>query len=140
LTLVIDASMALAWVFERQQPGDAALADRLLAACGDEAWWVPGLWHLEVANALLVAERRGVIAASASDLFLDRLRSLPISTDGSGAQERQPRVFALARAHGLSSYDAAYLELAQRLGATVASFDRRLVQAAADLALALYGA
>ena len=140
MTLVIDASMALAWVFERQQPGDAALADRLLAACGDEAWWVPGLWHLEVANALLVAEHRGVIAASASDLFLDRLRSLPISTDGSGAQERQPRVFALARAHGLSSYDAAYLELAQRLGATVASFDRQLVQAAADLALALYGA
>jgi predicted nucleic acid-binding protein len=62
-----------------------------------------------VANALLVAERRGVIAADASDLFLDRLRSLPIRTDADGAQERQPRVFALARIHGLSSYDAAYL-------------------------------
>jgi predicted nucleic acid-binding protein len=121
LTVVIDASMALVWVFEREQ-----------------AWRVPGLGHLEVANALLVAECRGVIAVNVSDLFLDRLRSLPIRTDTDGAQERQPRVFSLARIHGLSSYDAAYLALAQRLGATVASFDRRLNQAAADHMLALY--
>lgn len=138
MTVVIDASMALAWVFEREQAGDSALAGRLLEACGEQALWVPGLWHLELANALLVAERRGVIAADASDLFLDRLRSLPIRTDADGAQERQLRVFALARIHGLSSYNAAYLELAQRLGATVASFDRRLKHAAADLSLALY--
>jgi hypothetical protein len=44
----------------------------------------------------------------------------------------------LARIHGLSSYAAAYLELAQRPGGIVASFDRRLNQAAADLSLALY--
>jgi predicted nucleic acid-binding protein len=104
-----------------------------------EPWWVPGLWHLEVADALLVAERRGVIAANVSDLFLDRLRSLPISTDGAAAQERQARVIALARAHGLSSSDAAYLELAQRLGASLASFDQRLNQAAAQLGFGCCG-
>ena len=138
MTLVIDASMALAWVFERQQPETAALAQRLLKACGEEPWWVPGLWHLEVANALLVVERRGVMAPAASELFLERLRSLPISTDGAAPQERQERVIALARAHGLSSYDSTYLELAHRLGASLASFDQRLNQAAAQLEVRRY--
>jgi hypothetical protein len=54
--VVIDASMALAWLFERQQPQDIEQANRLLGACGESPWWVPSLWHLEVANALLVAE------------------------------------------------------------------------------------
>lgn len=65
----------------------------------------------EVTNALLVAERRGVITPASRDLFLARLRSLPISTDGDAAQQGQPRLLALARAHGLCSYDAPYLEL-----------------------------
>ncbi|WP_255090626.1 type II toxin-antitoxin system VapC family toxin [Vulcanococcus limneticus] len=134
---MIDASMALAWVFERQLPSDAERASRLLAACGEQAWWVPGLWHLEVANALLVAERRGVIAPDASELFLARLSNLPIYTDGDAVQERRPRVMALGRAHGLSSYDATYLDLAHRLGATLASFDRRLNLAAADLGVSI---
>ncbi len=129
--------MALAWVFERQLPSDAERASRLLAACGEQAWWVPGLWHLEVANALLVAERRSVIAPGASDLFLARLSSLPIKTDGDAVQECQPRVMALGRVHGLSSYDATYLDLAHRLGAGLASFDRRLNQAAADLGVSI---
>ena len=51
MPLVLDASMALAWVFERQQAEDAARASQLLATCGEEPWWVPGLWQLEVANA-----------------------------------------------------------------------------------------
>jgi predicted nucleic acid-binding protein len=138
LTLVIDASMALAWVFEREQASDAARARRLLAGCGDQAWWVPGLWHLEVVNALLVAERRHVIESNASDLFLARLSGLPINTDGDVGPEQQPRLIALARAYGLSSYDATYLDLAHRLGATLASFDRKLNQAAAELGVPLF--
>jgi predicted nucleic acid-binding protein len=137
LTLVLDASIALAWVFERQQAKDAARASQLLATCGEEPWWVPGLWQLEVANALLVAERRGLIEPEASDLFRARLASLPISCDDDTAQERQSRLVVLARCHGLSSYDATYLELAQRLGARLASFDRRLNQAATAAGVAL---
>ena len=129
--------MALAWVFERQQAKDAARASQLLATCGEEPWWVPGLWQLGVANALLVAERRGLIEPEASDLFRARLASLPISCDDDTAQERQSRLVVLARCHGLSSYDATYLELAQRLGARLASFDRRLNQAATAAGVAL---
>lgn len=136
--IVIDASMALAWVFERQQPCDSERANRLLAACGEVPWWIPGLWHLEVANALLVAERRSVLPQLDSDRFLAHLNSLPITTDARATQERSSRILALARSHGLSSYDATYLELAQRLGAALASFDRQLNQAASAIGIALY--
>jgi len=95
--LVMDASIALAWVFERQQPADGLRATLLLSTCGNQPWWVPGLWHLEVANALLVAERRGVITSSASDLFRGRLQALPIETDATPVQDSEPRVLAIAR-------------------------------------------
>jgi predicted nucleic acid-binding protein len=137
--LVMDASMALAWVFERQQPEDGLRASRLLSSCGNQPWWVPGLWHLEVANALLVAERRGVIQASGSDLFRSRLQALPISTDAAPLSETEPRIITLARVQGLSSYDASYLELAHRLGASLASFDQRLNRAAEAVGVALAG-
>ena len=137
--IVIDASMALAWVFERQQASDVARADQLLNSCGSQPWWVPALWHLEVANALLVAERRGVIQAHANDLFRNRLRALPITTDATPLPDSEPRIITLARAQGLSSYDASYLELAHRLGASLASFDARLNRAAEAVGVALAG-
>jgi predicted nucleic acid-binding protein len=136
--VVIDASMALAWLFERQQPSDIERANRLLVACGEASWWIPGLWHLEVSNALLVAERRSVLPQTDSDGFLARLSSLPFFTDSDPVADRRSRILALARSHGLSSYDATYLELAQRLGAAIASFDRQLNQAAVALGVALF--
>ena len=137
--IVIDASMALAWVFERQQASDKARADQLLNSCGSQPWWVPALWHLEVANALLVAERRGVIQANASDLLRSRLQALPITTDATPLPDSEPRIITLARAQWLSSYDASYLELAHRLGASLASFDQRLNRAAGAVGVALAG-
>jgi predicted nucleic acid-binding protein len=130
--------MALAWVFERQQTSEAERAARLLDACGDMHWWVPGLWHLEVTNALLVAERRSVLPPADSDLFLARLNNLPFHTDTGPPPDRGASLMALARTHGLSSYDASYLELAQRLDASLASFDRQLNRAAAMAGVALF--
>ena len=97
-----------------------------------------GLWHLEVANALLVAERRQVLPQTESDGFLARLNSLPMLTDTDPSPERGSRILALARNHALSSYDATYLELAQRLGAALASFDRPLNRAATSIGVALF--
>ena len=138
--VVIDASMALAWLFERQHPSDGERAEQLLATCGKVPWWIPGLWHLEVSNALLVAERRSLLPQGDSDRFLARLSSLPFLTDIDPVAERSVRIVALARCHGLSSYDATYLELAQRLGAALASFDRQLNRAADSIGVALFNA
>jgi predicted nucleic acid-binding protein len=135
---VIDASITLAWLFERQQASDQEQANRLLAACGDDPWWIPGLWHLEVTNALLVAERRSVLPKSESDRFLAGLSGLPMLTDTDPTPERGTRILALARNHGLSSYNATYLELAQRLGARLASFDRQLNRAAGVIGVPLF--
>ena len=59
-SIVIDASITLAVLFECQQPMDIEQANRLLGACGESPWWIPSLWHLNVANALLVASANGV--------------------------------------------------------------------------------
>lgn len=130
--------MALAWLFEREQLSDRERANCLLAACGEASWWIPGLWHLEVSNALLVAERRSVLPQAESDRFLARLGSLPLLTDTDPVADRSSRILALARSHALSSYDATYLELAQRLGASIASFDRQLNRAAAAIGVTLF--
>jgi predicted nucleic acid-binding protein len=135
---VIDAAMTLAWLFERQQASDQEQANRLLAACGDDPWWIPGLWHLEVTKALLVAERRSVLPQAESDRFLAGLSGHPILTDTAPTPERGTRILALARDHGLSSYNATYLELAQRLGARLASFVRQLNRAAGVIGVRLF--
>lgn len=130
MSLVLDASFCLAWIFPRQRADQAELADRVLQRRDQEQWIVPTLWPLEVANALLVAERRAVIQPEQSDNFLRKLAALRIPMDPVASDLTQPRLLALARQHLLSAYDTSYLELALRLGARLASFDKRLQLAA----------
>jgi len=92
---------------------------------------VPALWHIEVLNGLVTAQRRRVLSLSKATDFLSRLDRLPITTDPTSVSERKPQIFALAREHGLSAYDATYLELALRLGAALFTFDARLMRAQA---------
>ena len=129
MTLVLDASAALAWIFERVNRDEAKRADRLLDALAGEPCIVPVLWHSEVCNVLLVAERRKVVTEAQSADFLARLVNLPITTDATPIAQRREVIVALARRFQLSAYDAAYLELALRSGATLASFDAKLLAA-----------
>jgi len=129
VTLVLDASFTLGWLYERADPREAERAERTLVSLAAVDAWVPWLWHTEVVNSLVVGERRGLISEAAGATFLSRLADLPILTDGTLPQARREAVFALAREHGLSAYDAVYLELALRRGATLATFDARLAAA-----------
>lgn len=129
MSLVLDASMTLAWIFERTAPEEKALAERLLDSLTDQEALVPVLWHTEVANALLVAERRGVVSEAQVLDYLHRLSHLPIVTDDVEVSARQAFVMALGREHRLSAYDATYLELALRTGSYLASFDAKLLAA-----------
>lgn len=129
MTLVIDASMALAWIYAREKPTEAECADHALQAITEMAVVVPSLWHIEIANALLVGERRKLITEAQTIDFLTRLAHLPIDVDGATPAARQEQVMALAREHGLTSYDATYLDLALRRGAVLATFDVKLADA-----------
>ncbi len=124
--LVVDASMALAWLFDDEdQPGIGAALERLK----EDGAVVPQLWHLEIRNALLSAERRGRISLEDIGERLDALNGLPIQTD---EEPNYQAAFDLARKHGLSFYDALYLELAKRRGVDLATLDRALGRAAAS--------
>ena len=122
--LVLDASITADWLLDDEFEPRAA--DALTRLRRDGAI-VPPLWHYEVRNALLVAERRGRVSQNGTTERLDSLKALPIRTDG---DTNLQAAFNLAREHGLSFYDALYLELAKRLGTTLATLDRKLAGAA----------
>jgi predicted nucleic acid-binding protein len=123
---VLDASVTMAWCFEDEATPDTdAVLDRL----GTDTAAVPAIWSLEVANVLLVAERRGRVSEAQSSRFAGLLAQLPIDIDDHPADIAA--LAALGLRHELSSYDASYLALAQRLGAGLATLDRPLAGAAA---------
>ena len=128
---VLDASVAVAWLLSEET---ASRADLALVRLEDDEALVPHLWHLELRNGLLVAVRRGRFTPHGSAERLNALYDLPIRTD---MEPDMDIAFALAEKHGLSFYDAIYLELAKRHTAPLATIDKALAQAAADEGLHL---
>lgn len=130
---VLDASVAIAWCFEEEStPASRELLESLVSGV---AAVVPPLWHWEVANALLTAERRGRIDADTATQFLQLLQRLPIRTDPQSTDRTFVFTQALARQHSLTTYDAAYLELARRLEVPLATRDEDLARAALQAGL-----
>ena len=130
---VADAPVAIGWVHPAQATPDTdALLDALAAGGIIE---VPALWPLEVSNALTVLVRRRKLIEAERQLALRWLRSLALRVDHEMAALAFSRLAELATAHGLTVYDAAYLELAQRRGLPLACRDGPLRDAArrADL-------
>jgi predicted nucleic acid-binding protein len=133
---VLDASAVLAWCFEDEGgPASDALIDRVAA----EGAAVPAQWPLEVANGLVAGERRRRISAAESATFIAMLEELPIVADPASGSRALHETTGLAREHRLSAYDAAYLELAMRLGRPLATADRALAAAATRAGVALLG-
>lgn len=98
---------------------------------------MPGLFQLEIGNILLQAERKGRLRPSDVAIRLALLGELPIATDPETAGRAWRDVIALARSHALTTYDAAYLELALRKGAGLATRDKALAAAAKALGVAV---
>lgn len=96
----------------------------------DSEAYVPGIWSLEIANTLLVAERRNRITTEQSELAIALLQSLLIHVDESTNNYALSSTLLLGRQEGLAAYDAAYLELALRLQLPIATVDTRLAEAA----------
>lgn len=127
MTLVLDASVALSWFFDDER--DPAGAD-VLRRVSRVGAIVPGHWRLEIANALLVALRRGRTTSERLTEMLRGLRRLSIETDDETAARAWDDVLGLAKSHRLTVYDAAYLELCVRRTLPLATADRALRDAA----------
>jgi predicted nucleic acid-binding protein len=133
-SLVLDCSVAVAWCFEDEATAEL---DALLVAVRGDGASVPALWHLEIANVLLMAERCGRITAAGATRSLHLLSTLPISTDLTEPERVRRDIVPLARAHRLTLYDAAYFELAVRTGVPLATADRALARAARTAGIAV---
>lgn len=136
MSFVLDNSVALAWCFKDERtPLSIALLDRVTL----EGAVAPQLWPLEALNVLLVAERRGRIDRETRLTLSAFLAELPITIDPETAERTWGATARLAEAHRLTAYDAAYLELAQRMGLPLATQDAELVAAARATGVGLAG-
>lgn len=131
--LVIDSSLAAAWCFPDERTDYTNAILRAVSAPLEAV--APRLWAYEVRNSILMGLRRKRITHADAQEFFESLKGLPIrladpvSYDG---------VFSLADRHGLTVYDAAYLDLALREGLPLASLDHALCKAAGNSGVALF--
>ena len=132
---MLDASVALAWCFPDESD---VFAQRVLDALQDGVAVVPAIWALEVANGLLTGERRGRLSAADVARFAELLDRLSLGIDSLAWDRAVSHVLPLARAQGLSAYDAAYLELAMREQLSIATLDERLRRAAGVVGVSLF--
>jgi len=136
VSLVIDSSAALAWVYpdETTEP-----IRNVLELVIDSGAWVPALWKLEVANVLQNGVRRGRTDSAFRDATLADLTLLPISVDPETDRQAWSATLHLADRYRLTLYDAAYLELAQRRRLPLATLDDELRIAATAEGVSLLG-
>lgn len=134
MPFVLDASVTLGWCFRDEAN---AYAHRVLRRLADDSALVPAIWLLEVANGLLLAERRGRLSVADVAQVHGALAGLPIEWQDLTLEQALGPVLDLARAHRLSAYDAAYLELAMREGLPLATQDDALRAAAENVGVPL---
>ena len=134
MTIILDASVTFAWVFEDEVSDIAeAVIDRVV----EEGAIVPTLWRFEIANGLRTAVRRRRIDMTFRNNALARLWRLPIHNDDETAFHAWDETLSLSDVHALTPYDAAYLELALRRHMPLATLDKDLRRAASDAGVQL---
>ena len=124
---VLDCSVTMAWCFDDEATSYThAVRDSLAHVQAV----VPSLWSVGVANATIMGERRKRLDEARSQRFIVLLEALPIVIDHENSTRAFGDILHLARAHQLSAYDAAYLDLAIRRGLPRACLDGKLKTAA----------
>ena len=134
MAFVLDCSVTMAWIFSDEA---SEATDRLRDALAETRAFVPALWPIETSNALLAATRHGRIARDEWPLIRTHLDALPIEIDPASAPRTWGATLDLASTHGISAYDATYLELAVRMRLPLATLDQRLGAAARSASVEL---
>lgn len=129
MSFVLDASIVLTWCFPDEEAQKSfEISERIASG---EGGIVPAFWPHEVLNALLTGERRKRLTRELTQSFIEDLSRLPIDVDMPATLANVFRdTQLLCRKHGLTAYDAAYLEIALRSGYSLATVDRDLRTAA----------
>ena len=133
---IVDASVALCWYFEDQKTAYTEAVFDCLAR-GDAAL-VPAVWPLEVVDSLVVAVRQKTVSAAQLETFVGDLKDLPVEVDTQGIERVYSSIVRLSQQHQLSSYDAAYLDLALVEGLPLATLDKNLRAAAKRAGVRLF--
>jgi predicted nucleic acid-binding protein len=134
-SFVIDTSIVMSWCFKDETN---AYADAVLESLSESTAFVPSIWPLEVANVLLVAERKKRLTDAGSVRFITLLSQLPIIVENDRPETIMTTLLALARANNLSSYDASYLHLSIRKGISIATLDSRMTEAAKKVNVTIF--
>jgi predicted nucleic acid-binding protein len=135
-SLIIDCSITMSWCFpDEAAPASLSVYDQLPG----KTILVPAHWFLEVTNVLSIAERHKRIPEPKSAEFISLLEALEIEVDHEAPSRAYEHILPLCRKHGLTSYDAAYLELALRRRLPLASLDSPLRAAAKKLGVKILG-
>lgn len=131
MRFVLDNSVAMCWLEPPNKSTDASYAVKVLKALTEGQALVPSaLWALEAANVVAKMESRGEATEARTQAFIGLLERLNIAEDKATATQALGETLNLARRYKLSSYDAAYLELALREGLPLATLDVDLAKAA----------
>ncbi|VBB41569.1 Ribonuclease VapC [uncultured Desulfatiglans sp.] len=124
---VVDNSVVMSWCFEDE---GNSYAEAVLESLESAEVLVPAIWPLEVGNVLLAAEGKKRLSHAAVVRFLALLGGLPITVEQETPERMLKEIVSLAREHGLSTYDASYLDLAMRFDLPLATQDPALAKAA----------
>jgi predicted nucleic acid-binding protein len=130
--MVVDCSVAAAWAL-MDEAGDWTRSARALVE--RDGMVVPWLFWFEIRNILIVNERRGRIDTADVERFIRELPKMIADVDD---EPDGAAVMTLARSHGLTAYDAAYLELASRRKLTLCTLDQQLISAAPKTSVNLW--
>lgn len=130
MSIVVDSSIAVSWVIVDERTAiNLAILDR----ASKEGAVAPVIWPVEVANSLTMAVRRGRMSTALRDRGLADLRKMNVEIDDETLPRAWHATLALADAHGLTVYDATYLELADRRGLPLATLDKALIAAGSKI-------
>ena len=134
-TFVLDGSVALAWFFKDESN---PYANRIARVIADFEAVVPSIWSLELANAVLMGERRGRCTEEQASSWWIYLETLCVRLDQETHAQAWKETVRLARAWRLTVYDASYLELALRRGLPIATLDEKLRSAAGSCHIVIF--
>ena len=128
MAFIIDASITLSWCFEDERTPET---DALFVQLANGATAVvPNIWPFEVTNVMTLALKKGRINQSTSDEFLKFLKNANITIEKFNMDSVFGAILSTALKFGLTSYDAAYIELASRLNLPLATLDKPMRKAA----------